>query len=152
MRGIVGYGRRRSRASGPTVTRQTYRRRPVEVGRVMAGVGAEPEMTTNLPTAALTAADRMRAEGWADLLREVMPPAYTCECGRFTHRCSVRGADASFGYGVSLRRGELGDWRCWEHRRTPATANTYRVPGRGTLDEACNLPSSTCTNEYRDVR
>jgi hypothetical protein len=26
------------------------------------------------------------------------------------------------------------------------------VPGRGILDEACNLPSSTCTNEYRDVR
>ena len=25
------------------------------------------------------------------------------------------------------------------------------VPGRGILDEACNLPSSTCTNEYRDV-
>jgi hypothetical protein len=26
------------------------------------------------------------------------------------------------------------------------------VPGHGILDEACNLPSSTCTNEYRDVR
>jgi hypothetical protein len=26
------------------------------------------------------------------------------------------------------------------------------VPGRGILDEACNLPTSTCTNEYRDVR
>jgi len=25
------------------------------------------------------------------------------------------------------------------------------VPGRGILDEACNLPTSTCTNEYRDV-
>jgi hypothetical protein len=25
------------------------------------------------------------------------------------------------------------------------------VPGHGILDEACNLPSSTCTNEYRDV-
>jgi hypothetical protein len=81
----------------------------------MAGVGAEPEMTTNLPTAALTVADRMRAEGWADLLPEVMPAAYSCKC--FTHRCSVCGADASFGYGVSLRRGELGDWRCREHRR-----------------------------------
>ncbi len=26
------------------------------------------------------------------------------------------------------------------------------VPGHGILDEACNLPSSTCPNEYRDVR
>ena len=26
------------------------------------------------------------------------------------------------------------------------------VPGRGILDEACNLPSSTCPNEYRDIR
>jgi hypothetical protein len=25
------------------------------------------------------------------------------------------------------------------------------VPGHGILDEACNLPTSTCTNEYRDV-
>ena len=26
------------------------------------------------------------------------------------------------------------------------------VPGHGILDEACNLPSSTCPNEYRDIR
>ena len=26
------------------------------------------------------------------------------------------------------------------------------VPGRGILGEACNLPTSTCTNEYRDIR
>jgi hypothetical protein len=26
------------------------------------------------------------------------------------------------------------------------------VPGHEILDEACNLPSSTCPNEYRDVR
>lgn len=26
------------------------------------------------------------------------------------------------------------------------------VPGRGILDEACNLPSSTCPNEYRDIQ
>jgi hypothetical protein len=26
------------------------------------------------------------------------------------------------------------------------------VPGHGILDETCNLPTSTCTNEYRDVR
>ncbi len=25
------------------------------------------------------------------------------------------------------------------------------VPGRGILDEACNLPTSTCPNEYRDI-
>jgi hypothetical protein len=25
------------------------------------------------------------------------------------------------------------------------------VPGHGILDEACNLPSSTCLNQYRDV-
>lgn len=26
------------------------------------------------------------------------------------------------------------------------------APGHGILDEACNLPSSTCPNEYRDIR
>lgn len=26
------------------------------------------------------------------------------------------------------------------------------VPGRGILDEACDLPSSTCPNEYRDIQ
>lgn len=26
------------------------------------------------------------------------------------------------------------------------------VPGRGVLDEACNLPTSTCPNEYRDIQ
>jgi hypothetical protein len=26
------------------------------------------------------------------------------------------------------------------------------VPGRGILDEACNLPTSTCPNEYRDIQ
>ncbi len=26
------------------------------------------------------------------------------------------------------------------------------VPGRGILGEACNMPTSTCTNEYRDVQ
>jgi hypothetical protein len=26
------------------------------------------------------------------------------------------------------------------------------VPGRGILDEACNLPTSTCPNEVRDIR
>ncbi len=26
------------------------------------------------------------------------------------------------------------------------------VPGRGILGESCNLPTSTCSNEYRDVQ
>jgi hypothetical protein len=26
------------------------------------------------------------------------------------------------------------------------------VPGRGILGESCNMPTSTCTNEYRDVQ
>ena len=26
------------------------------------------------------------------------------------------------------------------------------VPGRGILNESCNMPTSTCTNEYRDVQ
>ena len=26
------------------------------------------------------------------------------------------------------------------------------VPGHGILGEACNLPTSTCENQYRDVR
>jgi len=26
------------------------------------------------------------------------------------------------------------------------------VPGHGILDEDCNMPTSTCPNEYRDVR
>lgn len=26
------------------------------------------------------------------------------------------------------------------------------VPGRGIPGEACNMPTSTCTNEYRDIQ
>jgi len=26
------------------------------------------------------------------------------------------------------------------------------VPGKGVLGESCNMPTSTCTNEYRDVQ
>ena len=26
------------------------------------------------------------------------------------------------------------------------------VPGHGILGEACNMPTSTCANEYRDIR
>ena len=26
------------------------------------------------------------------------------------------------------------------------------VPGHGILDEDCNMPTSTCPNEYRDIR
>lgn len=29
--------------------------------------------------------------------------------------------------------------------------HTY-APGRGILDEACNLPTSLCPNEYRDIQ
>ena len=26
------------------------------------------------------------------------------------------------------------------------------IPGRGILNESCNLPTSACTNEYRDIQ
>jgi len=26
------------------------------------------------------------------------------------------------------------------------------VPGHGILGEDCNMPTSTCANEYRDIR
>jgi hypothetical protein len=35
--------------------------------------------------------------------------------GRFVHYCHC-GAEASFGYGVDLRYGKLGQWYCAEHR------------------------------------
>lgn len=36
--------------------------------------------------------------------------------GRLTHACNVCGADAYFGIGVNLRKGDLGLWYCMEHR------------------------------------
>jgi hypothetical protein len=41
--------------------------------------------------------------------------------GHFMHSCAICGVDASFGYGVSLRLGILGEWYCREHR--PEEAN-----------------------------
>jgi hypothetical protein len=41
-------------------------------------------------------------------------------------------------------------------RHVPASAirgpGYIFVPGVGILGESCNLPSSACTNEYRDIR
>jgi hypothetical protein len=39
---------------------------------------------------------------------------------RFLHPCQVCGEWGSFGYGVSLRAGRLGQWYCFAHR--PAAA------------------------------
>jgi hypothetical protein len=39
--------------------------------------------------------------------------------GNLLHVCNVCGADAPFGIGVSLRRGELGLWYCDKHRPMP---------------------------------
>lgn len=42
----------------------------------------------------------------------------------FIHTCEVCGiANAPFGYNVSLRRGQLGNWYCAEHK-PPLTAST----------------------------
>jgi hypothetical protein len=38
------------------------------------------------------------------------------EAGRFEHYCEVCNAEASFGFGVSLRAGELGRWFCARHK------------------------------------
>jgi hypothetical protein len=46
------------------------------------------------------------------------PPAsaYYDDAGRFIHNCSVCGADAPFGFRVSLRNDQLGIWYCRAHR------------------------------------
>jgi hypothetical protein len=58
------------------------------------------------------------------------------------------GGRAGLSYGYYTRHGQYvpgaGD------RLIQGPGYVY-VPGHGILDEACNLPSSTCTNEYRDV-
>ncbi len=35
---------------------------------------------------------------------------------RVEHRCEVCGKRAAFGFGVRVRRGKMGTWRCFEHR------------------------------------
>lgn len=40
-------------------------------------------------------------------------PYYDAD-GRFIHRCRYCGKEASFGFGVSLRKGNLGSWCCRE--------------------------------------
>jgi len=42
------------------------------------------------------------------------PPHFDAS-GYFIHPCDVCGAPASLGYGVSLRRAQLGRWRCPDH-------------------------------------
>jgi hypothetical protein len=44
--------------------------------------------------------------------------------GNFIHRCCKCGEEASFGYGVSLRRGRLGTWYCAKHQPQQQTTPT----------------------------
>jgi hypothetical protein len=75
--------------------------------------------------------------------REPRSPCAACSRAAATHRQSGRPL-----YGYYTRHGQYvpgaGD-------RLIYGPGYVFVPGRGILDEACNLPSSTCTNEYRDV-
>jgi hypothetical protein len=52
--------------------------------------------------------------------------------GNFIHHCCKCGEEASFGYGVSLRRGRLGTWYCAKHQpqqqTTPTTNGANSTP------------------------
>ena len=65
---------------------------------------------------------------------------------RFQHlHMSYRAPSATLPYGPEY--GFLGERNAI---RTPG--GSIFVPGVGILGEACDLPSSACTNEYRDIQ
>ena len=53
--------------------------------------------------------------------------------------------------GVGLRLGANGFLRRVPPNAIGGPGYTF-VPGVGILGESCDLPTSACTNEYRDVR
>ena len=58
----------------------------------------------NLPAADLTKAEMQRAfEARIDSMPRL-------------HVCALCGAAAQFGFGVSLRKGQIGVWSCFQHR------------------------------------
>jgi hypothetical protein len=40
----------------------------------------------------------------------------------------------------------------YDYNHPRETPGVVFVPGRGILGESCDLPTSTCSNEYRDVQ
>jgi len=72
------------------------------------------------------------------------PTAEAAEQGWLAHRKHHHDARDGFGYSrEEYARGTAG-------YRGPY--GYVFVPGHGILGEACNLPTSTCENQYRDVR
>jgi hypothetical protein len=75
-----------------------------------------------------------------------------------THRVhSVRAADRRHHRPHVVRRSPMpiydynrGTEHDYNHPRE--TPGYVFVPGKGILGESCNMPTSTCTNEYRDVQ
>jgi hypothetical protein len=64
----------------------------------------------------------------------------------------VRGAERWHGPPHFVRRQPMSDCD-YNHPDESAGGPGYVfVPGRGILNESCNMPTSTCTNEYRDVQ
>jgi hypothetical protein len=41
--------------------------------------------------------------------------------------------------------------RLYDYNHPNESGPAYFIPGRGILNEPCDLPSSTCSNEYRDI-
>jgi hypothetical protein len=54
-----------------------------------------------------------------ETIEETIPSAYYDNEGRFIHNCAICGRGANRGYGVSIKRGQLGAWFCSEHLPTP---------------------------------
>jgi hypothetical protein len=51
-----------------------------------------------------------------------------------------------------VRRQPMSDYDYNHPDATAGGPGYVFIPGRGILNESCNMPTSTCTNEYRDVQ
>jgi len=72
------------------------------------------------------------------------------------HRLAGEAAHAAFHRGHAAHREMVRGFGGSVHSGVPQTigrgSGYVYFPGKGIVDEACNLPTSACPNELRDVR
>jgi hypothetical protein len=73
-----------------------------------------------------------------------------------THRVhGVRAAHRSHRWSHVVRRNPMPVYDRmteFDYNHPRPTRGYVFVPGKGILGESCNMPTSTCSNEYRDVK
>ena len=100
------------------------------VASLAVSVGAGPAAAAKRDRQAVTATHHAHGVRAADRWRRTLPVVH-------------RNAMPAYDYG------RLTEYD-YNHPR-PVPGYVF-VPGKGVLGESCNMPTSTCTNEYRDVQ